>query len=192
MPNEVDEPDSSPVDLVQLRSLREGPLPPAELEDRVIGALRDRGAFARKRRPRDWAWAVAAGIALFAAGWAGGRFQPRESSVDGPRFLMLLERGTTPAHLEADEELRRRREYGGWANGVSGSGHILQAERLTETGNLLAARESDEIRWDLGVGGAQGFFVLTAVDIQHAVEIARSCPHLKYGGRIEIREIGSR
>jgi hypothetical protein len=103
---------------------------------------------------------------------------------------MLLERGTTPAHLEADEELRRRKEYGRWANGVSGSGRVLQGERLLETGKLLGAREPDEMRWDLGVDRAQGFFVLTTADIQHAEEIARSCPHLKYGGSIEIRQIG--
>jgi hypothetical protein len=34
-----------------------------------------------------------------------------------------------------------------------------------------------------------GLFAIKADDYEKAVEIARECPHLKYGGRIELREI---
>ena len=34
-----------------------------------------------------------------------------------------------------------------------------------------------------------GYFLIEAVDYDEAVQICRSCPHLKYGGRIELREI---
>ncbi len=34
-----------------------------------------------------------------------------------------------------------------------------------------------------------GFFIVRAADARRAVELARSCPHVRYGGSIVIREI---
>lgn len=34
-----------------------------------------------------------------------------------------------------------------------------------------------------------GFFVIDALDYNEAVEIARTCPHLAEGQRIEVREV---
>jgi hypothetical protein len=36
-----------------------------------------------------------------------------------------------------------------------------------------------------------GYFVISAADYAEAIEISRDCPHLRYGGRIELREIES-
>jgi hypothetical protein len=37
-----------------------------------------------------------------------------------------------------------------------------------------------------------GFFLVEAPNYNAAVEIARQCPHLEYGGTIEVREIDAR
>ena len=34
-----------------------------------------------------------------------------------------------------------------------------------------------------------GFFIVKASDYSEAVEISESCPHLGYGGTIELRQI---
>jgi hypothetical protein len=34
-----------------------------------------------------------------------------------------------------------------------------------------------------------GYFLIRAADRRTALEIARSCPHVRYGGRIVVREI---
>ena len=34
-----------------------------------------------------------------------------------------------------------------------------------------------------------GLFTIKAADYDEAVEISKECPHLKYGGRVELREI---
>ena len=34
-----------------------------------------------------------------------------------------------------------------------------------------------------------GYFLIEAADYDEAVEISKGCPHLKYGGRIELRQI---
>jgi hypothetical protein len=36
-----------------------------------------------------------------------------------------------------------------------------------------------------------GYFLIRARDYQQAVSIAENCPHLRYGGTIEIRQIDS-
>jgi hypothetical protein len=40
-----------------------------------------------------------------------------------------------------------------------------------------------------GRTGLAGYFLIRAVDRRTALEIARSCPHVRYGGRIVVREI---
>jgi hypothetical protein len=34
-----------------------------------------------------------------------------------------------------------------------------------------------------------GYFVIQAADYAEAVRLSTECPHLRYGGRIELREI---
>jgi hypothetical protein len=34
-----------------------------------------------------------------------------------------------------------------------------------------------------------GYFIIRAADQRSALEIGRSCPHVRYGGRIVVREI---
>jgi hypothetical protein len=41
-----------------------------------------------------------------------------------------------------------------------------------------------------GASRLAGYFVVQAEDRRAAAEIARTCPHVRYGGRIVIREIG--
>jgi hypothetical protein len=38
-------------------------------------------------------------------------------------------------------------------------------------------------------GVLAGYFIVTARDAGEAIEIARSCPHLKHGGAIAVRPI---
>ena len=190
MPNDAEEPESSPLDTEQARRLRESPLPPLALESRVIGALRHRGAFARKHRARNWALVTAGGIAVFVAGWVGGRFQRQRLASDGrPRFVLLLQQGESATVAGIAEEQRRRSEYGNWADRVSGAGRVLLGEPLADTGKELVASGSGEVPWNSGADTIGGMFIISAVDYQHAIEIARTCPHLKYGGRIEVRPI---
>ena len=75
-------------------------------------------------------------------------------------------------------------EYRNWAIGLRRSGSDI-------TGEKLASRNLD-----LGASAAQagpeplgGFFIFSAKDPEAARAIARSCPHLKHGGRAELRPI---
>jgi hypothetical protein len=78
----------------------------------------------------------------------------------------------------------REREYGRWASSLTGArwvgGHEL-ADVIEDLGPHGAAPVSRE--------RLAGYFVIDAPSRQRAAEIARSCPHLKYGGRVVVMAI---
>jgi hypothetical protein len=151
--------------------------PPSALEDRVVTALRDRGHLApssRWRRARVVA-AAAAAVLLFLSGYAIGASSsaPMPTAADGSaRFLLLLHE--TPATATTGvPEPQLVEEYRQWARGVSAGGTAIQGEKLKDTpGQTLS-----------------GFFIVAAPTREAADAIAASCPHARYGGRIEVREI---
>jgi hypothetical protein len=74
-------------------------------------------------------------------------------------------------------------EYRNWAIGLRKAGAEIRGEKLSP--------ERHERLGPAAPGGAPlgGYFVVSAKDWASAMEVARSCPHLKHGGTIEVREI---
>ena len=87
--------------------------------------------------------------------------------------------------------------YADWAVNKLPRGAFLSGEELNETGwELRRAGETVqsnllEAGTELG-GQVAGFFLIQAVDIDTAVGFARTTPHLKYGGTVEVRPIAER
>jgi hypothetical protein len=173
-----------------LRGLGPGAVPPADLEGRTVERLRRAGLLRGDRSPAARRWlAVAAGVALFAAGiFAGSRgARPSSPSPAMPGFVLLLYDPTpSPPELAPAEELERAKEYGSWARGLRREGVQIRGERLEPESRWLGLKPS-------GAGGLVlgGYFVVSARNYAAAVAVARTCPHLKHGGTIEVRPIGS-
>jgi hypothetical protein len=171
-----------------LGALAEGPEPPAALEDATVRRLAEAGLLGRRRAGwRVRLAAAAAALALFALGVAVGsrRGSPGTTPASGtPRFVLLLydapdEKALTDAQMEA-----RVAEYRSWARGVRASGREIAGEKLEPQALPLGPPEGAGTGWPLG-----GYFVISAKDLDAAVDVARSCPHLKHGGRVEVRAI---
>lgn len=152
--------------------------PPSALEDRVVAVLRDRGYLAPSRRwsaARVFA-AAAAGLLLFLSGYAIGASsaEPTPGSVDrgSPRFLLLLHETPATAGIAVPES-QLVEEYRQWARGVGAGGTPIEGEKLKDApGQTLS-----------------GFFIVGVPTLEAAEAIAASCPHSRYGGRVEVREI---
>jgi len=112
-----------------------------------------------------------------------------------PDFILLLHRpaGAPPA-LSPEQISAVTREYTDWGDRLRGEGRLKGGEKLTfDAGRVMRSAggriavidgpfaESKEL---LG-----GFFVIAARDYDEACDIAESCPHFKYGGGIEVRQI---
>jgi hypothetical protein len=195
--NEAD--DLTPEEKRALEGLASGPEPPPALEDAVVSRLAERGLIAGQtpkrpgRRPLvAWALAAAAGVALFAAGLAVGQRKsapaPAAAGTAAPaaaaRYILLLYDAPDEPALSEKEMAARVSEYGQWAIGLRRQGSDITGEKLAEGRLDLGAADAAPGPEPLG-----GYFVFSASDRDAALAIARSCPHLKHGGRAELRAI---
>lgn len=174
--------------------------PPPWLEERVVEALKHSQLIPPSRSvsgvlARGVGLAVAASLvfmlgALVGPGWASkaGRRD------DAPGFMLLLR--SAPRHRQPrspDEITRMVEEYSSWAGQVRGQGVHVDGEKLGNETRVLRGpggrEEVSETRPDAGPEPVAGYFLVGARDYEHAVRIAEGCPHLKYGGTVEVRRI---
>jgi len=187
-------------EIPELRSLPRETLPPPELEDHVVAELRRTGLLRAPRgifrSPRlQAALATAAGVTLFIAGWLAASSQkssPAPAPQAQPTYALLLRAGPDYREgTEADEQ-QRVKEYGTWARGLHEKGQLIRGEKLNDDARTLIAREGTVsfLEQPSGEQGpVLGFFLIQARSLDHALQIARECPHLRHGGVIEIRPI---
>ncbi len=179
--------------------------PPPRLKRRVDRTLRARGLLASGRP--SWQrtmLATAAALGLLLSGFAlgslatGGEPEPggpetlEVAGADEPGFLLLLYEDAD--FQPAIQEAALVAEYGKWAAEVAGDGVTITGQKLGETSLLLESPHGDALSVQdresgSPIGRLGGYFVLSTDDRAQALEIARSCPHLRHGGRILVRPI---
>jgi hypothetical protein len=83
------------------------------------------------------------------------------------------------------------REYAEWAGARAEQGELVAGKKLREGPDVVIGANGSVETPAPSAGAARlgGFFVIRAADASRAVEIARSCPHVRYGGSIVIRAI---
>ena len=173
---------------------------PAELDQRVRATLESRGLvrplvsttgqFEPSAAGRRQTWALLGG--LLAAGFLlgaltrgalGNRDRPGSAAAAGQYVLLLY--GDPPGDTGA-VHVTREREYGRWASSLTDGarwvgGHEL-ADVIESLGPSTFGAPYDTAR-------LAGYFVIEAPSRERAAEVARSCPHLKYGGRVVVMAI---
>jgi hypothetical protein len=132
-------------------------------------------------------------LLLFAGGLAIGRLGgPPRSAEDGrPRFALFLYEGPEYDQPPPDGMVQRVQEYVAWATEQRANGAVVDGEKLREDADLAIEPDGStgEVAAVPGASRLAGYFVVRADDRRAAAEIARTCPHVRYGGRIVIREI---
>lgn len=168
---------------------RETP-PPQWLKGRVVGTLRERGLLRNSRRPWGMIGAVAASLALFALGFAIGRRPETTGPPDTrPQFLLLLYQ---KENVPVTDTAAQVQEYVAWAHALRRQGGMALGEELADSAQLLSAEQAWAMRVPVpaeGPGALVGLFIVRAGDAEEAGRIARTNPHLRYGGSIVIRPI---
>jgi hypothetical protein len=120
---------------------------------------------------------------------------PEQQERPMPNYMLLLHNGLNrPAPSSPDDFAAMMKAYMVWTDKIRTEGRHKGGQKLTEdAGKIMRANggrvtitdgpyaESKEI-----VGG---FYVISAKDYAEACRVAEDSPHLKYGGRIEVREI---
>jgi hypothetical protein len=173
---------------------REARVPPG-MEDATVGALAERGLLRRRsrggRRIVEWGLAAAAAAGLFAGGFLAGQRGGQAPAGELPRFVLLLYEGPEYRDTPPGQEQDRVREYSNWARERGARGELEAGEKLREDAEVVI-RPDGSVASEAPAPEATrlaGFFLIRATDDRAALEIARSCPHVRYGGSIVIREI---
>jgi hypothetical protein len=111
------------------------------------------------------------------------------------QFLLLLHEDPASFADVSPEEIQRViDEYSAWRKDLEKRGRVAGANKLKDEGGRSLSVQDGEVRVVDGpyaeakevVGG---YFLIEAADYTEAIRISTECPHLRYGGRIELREI---
>ncbi|HEX9648855.1 MAG TPA: YciI family protein [Alphaproteobacteria bacterium] len=112
-----------------------------------------------------------------------------------PQFMLLLHNAprdtskASPADMQAVVN-----EYSAWSQKLAAAGKLKGGQKLADEGGRMITAKGGKISVTDGpytetkevVGG---FFMIEAKSYDDAVKLSSDCPHLKFGGRIELRQI---
>ena len=85
-------------------------------------------------------------------------------------------------------------EYQAWSRKMREAGSLLDGDKLADDGGLVLRGAGETFTVTDGPMAESkevigGVFQFEARDYDHVAELARACPHLKFGGAIEGRQI---
>ena len=112
-----------------------------------------------------------------------------------PNYMLLLHQTPVDYSQFSAEQLQSvTGEYVAWRHKVEAAGKLVGGEKLSDEGGKLLTGSNGDLRVTDGpyteakevIGG---YFAISADDYDDAVATCSDCPHLKYGGRIELRQI---
>lgn len=111
------------------------------------------------------------------------------------QFMLLLHESPADfSNVSADDIQAIIQEYNAWRDQIEAEGRFAGGEKLKDEGGRHLKLHDGKLRVVDGPYAEAkevmgGFFIIQAANYDEAVEVSKGCPHLKYGGWIELREI---
>lgn len=169
--------------------------PPKELEDRVVAQLRKKKLLRHQSILNRTVWlSTAAAIAIFAIGLLAGRAIRTPVNTVQYTYLLLL-REAPGIFQQPTQEAALVKEYTQWARDTAKRGTMITGEKLQAESRILmrdaGTTRIQQMKTDPN-GVIAGFFLIEAASDEVALEKVMDCPHLRYGGAIELRRIDLR
>jgi hypothetical protein len=107
-------------------------------------------------------------------------------------FLMLfrnekMENNMPPSKEQMDAVMKQWQE---WIRGIAEKGKYVSTNRLIsegktlKPGNVISDGPYAEVKEVVG-----GYLLVKANSLDEAIELAKSCPNLNYGGSVEVRSM---
>lgn len=153
----------------------------AKHEDRLARAMIAEGLLRpTPKRPFSGSGLLAAiaGLVLFGGGWVAGLWSGAAARPDSDYVLLLYSGSDLTPGVGS-----RAAEYGDWAHARHEAGRIVDGHELGRTVTTLGPPADGE---------PSGLFVIEASSAAEAARLARTTPHLEYGGTVVVREIPTR
>jgi hypothetical protein len=111
------------------------------------------------------------------------------------RFILLLHESPLALDGLSPEEIQNViEEYTAWRREIEAQGRLVGGEKLEDGSARQLVSNNGRVEVTDGPFAEAkevlgGFFLITAEDWAEAEELSKGCPHLRFGGRIELRRI---
>lgn len=115
-----------------------------------------------------------------------------------PKFMLLLhDQPRTFAKMSPSEMQQVIQRYVAWGRQLRARKLVAESNKLTEDAGRVMRRKRGRVLTTDGPYAESrellgGYFIVRASDYDEAVERAGDCPHLDYGGTIEVRQVDER
>ncbi len=113
-----------------------------------------------------------------------------------PNYMLFLHTDPRrPRPTSPDEIMAITKAYMTWADRMRAEGRLKGGEKLTfDAGKVMRPNGGGKVTVTDGPYAESkeligGYFAISAKDYTEACRIAESCPHLGYGGTIEVRQV---
>jgi hypothetical protein len=169
----------------ELSALRGPESPPASVEEATVASLRAMGVLRRPHsflrvRPLPGLLALCASFLLgFGVSVLLSSSHPSDSQS---QFLLIL---YGSPRLADRPGVGHRDEYVMWARRLASRGQLAFDGELSGEVEHLESQDKPKTPQEMPVG----FFVLRASNRTEALQLSMACPHLRYGGRVELRPL---
>jgi hypothetical protein len=169
------------------------PEPPPHLFTKITEVMKNEGHLRSPKpllnlTPGGVLTALAFAAGLICLGFFVGKTQPAEqqqvAASGKAKFVLLVHNDDTPA----EDPMQQVKEYGDWLAGISAE-RFANGEHLHPNGWVLTKNGSESKTEFPGRNEVGGYFLFEADSDEEAVKIAQTCPHLKYNGTLELRQI---
>lgn len=109
-------------------------------------------------------------------------------------MLMLFDNPAQDVNLSAEQMQQVVAEYKQWAEQMARQGKLVGGDKLAEHGGRVLRSAAGKLMITDGPFAEAkevlgGYFVINAASLDEAVEISKTCPHVKYGSSIQVRKV---
>ena len=111
------------------------------------------------------------------------------------KYVLFLHERTAGDNSLSPEHIQDMiREYQGWSQAMAERGALIAGHKLTDDAGMVLRGSGESFAVTDGPHAEAkevigGLFEIEAKSYDEAVEFAKDCPHLKFGGNIEVRQI---
>jgi len=164
---------------------------PNDVEEKTVKELRKLGLFKMQPFFRGKVFKLISVAAFFVVVFSLGFFTGRIADlkraavpgINADKYLLLLY--NPPGFAESGKHAK---EYGDWLDSINGVN--TDGEELEKSGWMIALNDGQPLVSALSPEmKATGFFVIDATSEEEALATAKSCPHVKHNGVVEVRVI---
>ena len=112
-----------------------------------------------------------------------------------PQYMLLLHEDPSAFDTISPEDMQKIVErYVAWGTRLREAGLLADSHKLADEPGRVMRGRSGQLRVTDGPYSETkevlgGYFLINAATYDEAVQRARDCPHLEYGGTIEVRQV---